>query len=165
MCRPNTKEINGNGKSVDSHLKQESKFADQSADNTLYKYQNENIEYFRRLSALNYLNAHNYIALDIDRDKLRYMTGKVTKKSVQVIDYGVGISNKKNTQDIDQIQQLSDIKSNYGKSGYKVFVSFFSPDITIKQFVLPRVAKTKDLKNAISFKLQAPESSPAGPRA
>ena len=41
------KEINGNGKSVDSHLKQESKFADQSADNTLYKYQNENIEYFR----------------------------------------------------------------------------------------------------------------------
>ena len=120
------------------------------------EYKDVKINLFRRLSVMQFLNATKFIALEIETDKVKYIIGKASKKAMRVIEWGVEIcpdgggNRDKEIKDI-----LSNIKTRYDNSGCKLYVSFFSMDFTLRQYVLPKVKKIKELKNALSFRLQA----------
>ena len=120
------------------------------------EYKDVKINLFRRLPVMQYLNATKFIALEIETDKVKYIIGKASKRAMQVIEWGVEIcpdGGENRDKEIKEI--LSNIKAKYYNSGCKLYVSFFSMDFSLRQYVLPKVKKVKELKNAISFRLQA----------
>lgn len=122
---------------------------------SLYKYENSNVEFFQNLSTLQFLSAHNFLAIDIDTDKIRYLTGKASSDKIQVKKWGVQVAPIGEKDRLKSTKlTLDNIKANYYKAGFKVHVCFFSPDITVRQFVLPKVRKSSELYNAVYYKLQ-----------
>jgi len=120
------------------------------------EYKDVKINLFRRLSVMQYLNAKRFIALEIETDKVKYIIGKASKRAMRVIEWGVEIcpdGGENRDKEIKDI--LSSIKKRYYNSSCKLYVSFFSMDFSLRQYVLPKVKKIKELKNAISFRLQA----------
>lgn len=123
---------------------------------SLFRYENSNSEFFDSLSIGQQLKAHNFLAIDIDSDKIRFLTGKAAGQNIHAKKWGVQVA-----QDYEKNRQkgikliLDNISTQHYKAGYKVYISFFSPDVTFRQFVLPKVKKLKELTNAIYFKLQA----------
>ena len=157
--KPKAINANGNEKTNNNNSakpnKKKATLPPQKPDVSLYKYENANSEFYHSLSLGQYLNASNFIAIDIDNDKVRYVIGKAGSKNILAKEWSVQLapSSEKDRQKGIKIV-LDNIKTNVYKSGYKVHVCFFSPDITIRQFILPKLKKVKELKTAIYFKLQ-----------
>lgn len=109
---------------------------------------NSKLKLFKRL------NARPGLAIDIDNDKITYIEFKKSNQKIQVEKCGVqtfdpGMDRYKAMQ-----LTLTNLKSRIYKHGMKVYVGFFSPDINIRQIILPKTKKKSDLKSAIFFKNQ-----------
>jgi len=123
-------------------------------DPSIMKFSEAEVNFFNKLSFTQQISAHNFIAFDIDTDKIRYISGKSAGKNILIKESGVYVfpSTEKDRNKALQLT-LDNIKTNAYKSGYKVHVSFFSPDVSIRQFILPKMRKSTDLENAINYKL------------
>ena len=107
------------------------------------------------LGFLQNINAHKFLAIDIDSDKIRYISGKMAGKVISVTTNDAQVFPDRDTNS-DKILQvtLANIKTNVYKSGMKIHVSFYSPDITLKVIELPKMRKEKEIQSALYFKLQ-----------
>jgi len=100
------------------------------------------------------INAHRCLVLDIDSDKICYIKIKKSGQKIQVEKCGIqtldaGMDRFKTMQ-----LALVNLKSRIYKHGMKVYVSFYSPDINIRQIIVPKTKKKSDLESAIFFKNQ-----------
>ena len=112
-------------------------------------------EFDQPLSFWQNINAYRFMALDIDTDKIRYIIGKSNGKSINVSDYGGHILPvREHDSEKALYLTLANIKANHYKNGLRVHVSFYSPDITLRQIELPKLRKEKDVENALNLKLQ-----------
>ncbi|MCB0283673.1 MAG: hypothetical protein KDF60_13895 [Calditrichaeota bacterium] len=149
--------LNSSNEKKESNFSNESNYTKFDSDNnkSLYKYENSNVEFFQNLSTLQFLSAHNFLAIDIDTDKIRFITGKSSSGNIQVKKWGVQVAPIGEKDRFKSIKlTLDNIKANYYKAGFKIHVCFFSPDITVRQFVLPKLRKASELYNAVYYKLQ-----------
>ncbi len=102
------------------------------------------------------LNSQNFISIDIDSDNIKYILGSVSGKNIFVRDTGISmIPEGESNPDKALKLTLDNIKTNVYKSGYRIHVGFYSPDVTIRQYQLPYMRKTSELTNAIYYKLQS----------
>jgi len=151
---------NGNGKkpinTVNNEINTKNGFSSSKVDTSLYKYNNTDSEFYNSLSFGQYLSASNFIAIDIDTDKIRYVTGKSGTKNIHIKEWGVQVTPPGEKDRNKAIKlTLDNIKANIHKAGYKVHVCFFSPDISIRQIILPKMRKISELESAIYYKLQS----------
>lgn len=106
-----------------------------------------------KLDLFKRLNARSGLALDIDNDKISYIKFKKSGNKIQI--EKCGIQNFENGYRLKAMQlTLTKLKSRFYKHGMKVYVSFFSPDVNIRQIILPKTKKKSDLEKAIFFKNQ-----------
>jgi type IV pilus assembly protein PilM len=106
-----------------------------------------------KLDLFKRLNARSGLALDIDNDKISYIKFKKSGKEIQI--EKCGVQNFDHGYRLKAMQlTLTKLKSRFYKHGMKVYVSFFSPDVNIRQIILPKTKKKSDLEKAIFFKNQ-----------
>jgi len=125
-------------------------------DPSLLKFSSESADFYSPLTFSQNLNAYNFLSIDIDTDKIRYIAGKTNGTQIAVSEEGSQIISK-SEEDRNKALKLTldNLKTNVYKSGSKVNVSFFNPDVTIRQFTLPLMRKVSELKSAIFYKLQS----------
>ncbi len=109
-------------------------------------------EYFAGLPFMKRLSAKNSLAIDIATDRIYYLTARKSMGSVQVKEWGVEILN---TDEVDRYRSiemtLKYIRSKFYRAGMTVDVGFFSPDINVRQVVVPKL-KQAELEKAILYK-------------
>ncbi len=112
-----------------------------------------NDQFYHSLPFLQKLNARKSLGLDIDADKIRWILVKKTKEELQVLKWGVQKfpSEEKDRRKAMQIA-LENIKVKIYKKGLEVHVSIFSPEISTRQVVFPKMKKQTELKQAIYHK-------------
>jgi len=119
------------------------------------KYMHGMAEFYKPFSFFQQLNTHSFLCIDIDSDKVRYLTGKSNGSQVQVTDWGVKMTPVEEGERYKALKiAIDNIKATKYKKGQQVYVCFFSPDITVRQFVLPKMRKQGEFKNALFYKLQ-----------
>ncbi len=102
------------------------------------------------------LSAQNFISIDIDIDSIRYILGTSSGRSIFVKDMGIAIIPSEGDNHDKAVKlTLDNIKANVYKSGYNIHTSFFSPDVTLRQYTVPKMRKTSELKNALFYMLQS----------
>jgi type IV pilus assembly protein PilM len=108
--------------------------------------------FFKPLPFSKKLSAKNVLAIDIGTDQIHYIVGKKNKNTIHIKKWG---SEELNTEELDRFRSieiaLKYIKDIAFRRGMAVYVGFFSPDINIRQLVLPKL-KPKELRNTIFFK-------------
>lgn len=105
-----------------------------------------------KLSLLKKLTAKNVLVIDITTDKLYYLIVKRSGEEIEVKKWGSEDLTAEETDRYRSIEfALKYIKSQYYRAGMSVFVSFFSPDVNIRQVVVPKL-KPVDLKKTILYK-------------
>ncbi|GAB4371673.1 MAG: hypothetical protein Kow0042_14570 [Calditrichia bacterium] len=108
--------------------------------------------FFAPLSFFQKLSAKSSLFIDIGTDKLHYIVAKKLKGSVRVTHWG---EEKLTGEELDRYRSieiaLKYLKSNIYRSGMSVHVGFFSPDINIRQVVLPKL-KPAELVKTIQYK-------------
>lgn len=111
-------------------------------------------EFNTKLNFANRIKARPCLALDIDNDKICYIKIKKSGENIQV--EKCGIQTLDTGMDRFRAIQLTltNLKSRIYKHGMRVYVSFFSPDINIRQVIVPKTKKKSDLESAIFFKNQ-----------
>gem|GEM_PF-2109554 len=110
----------------------------------LYDRFYEKLPFFKRL------NSRWHLALDLDPDKIRYVVVRKAGEDIQVIKWGIQKfpSEERDRRKALQIA-LENVKSKVYKRGMDVTASIFSPEISIRQVIFPKMNKTADLKQAI----------------
>jgi Tfp pilus assembly PilM family ATPase len=102
------------------------------------------------------LSAQNFISIDIDIDSIRYIIGTSSGRSIFVKDMGIAIIPSEGDNHDKAVKlTLDNIKANVYKSGYNIHTSFFSPDVTLRQYTVPKMRKASELKNALFYMLQS----------
>ncbi len=111
-----------------------------------------NDKFYSSLPFFSKLSAKNALAIDIGTDRLYYSVVKKHKGNIQVKKWGV---EELPSDEVDRYRSieiaLKYVQSNVYRNGMSVFVGFFSPDINIRQIVLPKL-KTSELKKSIQYK-------------
>ncbi len=107
-------------------------------------------QFYQALPLLQKINARKTLGLDIDPEKVRYVLTKKTKNEIQVLEWGVQKfpSEEKDRDKALQIA-LENIKSKVYKKGMVVNVSIFSPEISSRHLIFPKMKRTSDLEKAI----------------
>ena len=108
---------------------------------------NTKLEFIKRL------NARPGLALDIDNDKISYIKFKKAGRKIQIEKCGIQAFDQGYRLKAMQLT-LTNLRSRIYKHGMKVYVSFYSPDINIRQIIVPKTKKKSDLESAILFKNQ-----------
>ncbi len=108
--------------------------------------------FYRRLPLLKNLSARKRLAIDINTDRILYAVVKKSGSYIQVLKHGV---EPLGTEELDRYRSiemtLKYLRSKIYRKNMEVHVSFFSPDINIRQLILPHL-KTADLEKAIIYK-------------
>ena len=107
-----------------------------------------------KLSLVKTLNARSCLALDIDNDKISYIKAKKTGDKIQVQKCGMQTLDTGMDRFKTIHLALANLKSRIYKRGMKIYVSFDSPDINVRQIVVPKTKKKSDFESAIFFKNQ-----------
>ncbi len=112
-----------------------------------------NDQFYTDMPFIQKLSARKSLGLDIDADKVRYVLVKKTKTEVQVLDWGYQQfpSEEKDRSKALQIA-LENVKSKVYKKGMETHASIFSPEISSRHVVFPKMKKEADLKQAIFHK-------------
>jgi type IV pilus assembly protein PilM len=111
--------------------------------------------FYESLPFIKRMEAKKVLSLDVDIDKVRYVITQKAGNHVRVIRWGVQKfpGEEKNLMKALQIA-LENIRARVYQRGMEIVVSVFSPDISIRQVVIPRIANTSDLEKALFFKNQ-----------
>ncbi len=108
--------------------------------------------FYRRLPFLKNLSARKRLAIDINTDRVLYAVVKKSGSYVQVLNHGV---EPLGTEELDRYRSiemtLKYLRSKVYRKNMEIHVSFFSPDINIRQVILPYL-KSADLEKAILYK-------------
>ncbi|GAB4333793.1 MAG: hypothetical protein Kow0037_12140 [Calditrichia bacterium] len=108
--------------------------------------------FYKPLSLFDKLNARQVLSIDIETDRIYYISGKKVKNRFQILKWGVEDLTGDEADRYRSIEiALSYIKSYVYKNGMDVCVGFFSPDINIRQVILPRL-KPAELHKTILYK-------------
>ena len=109
--------------------------------------------FYQKLPLLKRLNSRTVLAIDLDTDKLRYAVGRKSGDDIQIIKWG---SQKFPSEEKDRRKALQialeNIKVKVHRKGMVVSVSIFSPEISIRQIVFPKINKKNDLEEALFHK-------------
>ncbi len=129
-----------------SAKKKKEKVLPSQTPNRLYVHD----QFYQALPLLQKVNARKTLGLDIDPEKVRYVLTKKTKNEVQVLKWG-GQKFPSEEKDRDKALQiaLENIKSKVYKKGMVVNVSIFSPEISSRHLIFPKMKHTSDLEKAI----------------
>ncbi len=128
---------------------------DNSVIPSLEKVETVEAEFSGTLTLFQKINSYKFLAIDIDSDKIRYISGKISGKAISVNESAARVFPDRDPNSDKALQvTLANIKANVYKAGMKIHVSFYSPDITIKIFELPKMRKEKEIRSALYFKLQ-----------
>ncbi len=131
------------------------KKTDHSVIPSLEKVEAVEAEFSGSLTFLQNINSHKFLAIDIDSDKIRYISGKMSGKIISVDKSDARVFPERDHNSDKALQvTLADVKANAFRAGMKIHVSFYSPDITLKIFELPKMRKEKETRSALFFKLQ-----------
>ncbi|HGY55828.1 MAG TPA: hypothetical protein ENK44_09010 [Caldithrix abyssi] len=111
--------------------------------------------FYKKLSFSRQLQARYNLAFDIDADKIRYVVSKVSKDDIQVLKWGI---QRFPSEEINRFKALQiameTILTKEYKRGMSIHVSIFSPDISIRQVILPKIEKEAELRSALTIKNQ-----------
>lgn len=126
------------------------------AENSGIKTHTDGVNFYSELSFTNKLSAQNFLAIDIISDRVRYISGTHSGKNVHVKEHGdYSLSDSETEQNKDLKIVLDNVKTNVYKASNKIYVSFFSPDVILKQYHLPKLKKESEFESAIYYKLQS----------
>ncbi len=111
--------------------------------------------FYKPLPFQKVLVAKPILSLDIDVDKVRWLLAKRAGKSIQVKSCGVKTFQAEETDRFRVLQlALEELRTRIYKPGMLVYANFFSPDVNIRQIVLPKMRKKSDLEKAIIIQNQ-----------
>ena len=112
-----------------------------------------NDQFYAEMPFIQKMSARKSLGLDIDADKVRYVLVKKTKREVQVLDWGYQQfpSEEKDRRKALQIA-LENVKAKVYKKGMETHASIFSPEISSRHVVFPKMKKEADLRQAIYHK-------------
>jgi len=111
--------------------------------------------FYKSLPIGKLLIAKTILALDIDVDKVRWLIVRRAGKSIQVKSCGIKTFQSNETDRFRVLQlTLEELRSKILKPGMLVYVSFFSPDMNIRQITFPKMRKKADLEKAIFIQNQ-----------
>ena len=117
---------------------------------------NKDISFYNPLTFLQKFTAHSFLAIDIDTDKIRYVAGQKAGKVLSLQEHGALFLPEVDSDPLKSVKiSLDNIQANVYKSGQKIHACIYSPDVTVRPVILPKMRKGKDLDNAIFFKIQA----------
>ncbi len=101
------------------------------------------------------LIAQSFLSIDIDTDKIRYVAGKSTSRKMFINERGVLHLPETDNNKLKATKILLDnIHANIYKSGQSIHACLYSPDVTIRPLLLPKMRKGSELNNAVYYKLQ-----------
>jgi len=96
------------------------------------------------------LQAKRVLAIDIDNDKLRYLSGIRGSGKFQVIKWG---DQKFPTEQVNRFKALQigleNVISRHYRKNMELNISIFSNEFKIRQVALPRMKNRRDLENAL----------------
>lgn len=112
-----------------------------------------NDQFYANMPFIQKMSARKSLGLDIDADKVRYVLVNKTKTEIQVLEWGYQQfpSEEKDRRKALQIA-LENVKSKVYKKGLQTHASIFSPEISSRHVVFPKMKKESDLKQAIYHK-------------
>lgn len=109
-------------------------------------------DFFAPLPLLKKIEANNCLSIDIGTDQIEYLLSRQTRNCMQVRKWEIiKLENEEGDRYRSIELALKLIKSKTYRPGTLVKVSFFSPDINIRQVVVPRL-KQAELENSILYK-------------
>lgn len=108
--------------------------------------------FFEPLPFLKKLSAKYSLGIDITTDRLYYIIARKVRNRIEIKYWG---SEDLTVDEADRYRSLEFalkyIKSQHHRSGMSVHVSFFAPDINIRQIVIPKL-KPAEIRKAILYK-------------
>lgn len=108
--------------------------------------------FYNPLSSYQKFIAQSFLSLDIQSDRVNYLVGKKSGKTIQVKQWGeMEFSPNKADPLAPLYETLSNLRYLLYKVGMNVYVSIFSPDMNIRQIILPKIPKKANLKKAIQI--------------
>ncbi len=133
-------------------LKRLSGSSESASGNGEFKSEKIRNDFSQNLPFVKKLTAKTILAMDITTDKLHYLIVKRSGDRIEVKRWGSEDLTSEETDRYRSIEMaLKYIKSQYYRAGMDVYVSFFSPDINVRQVVVPRL-KPAEIKKAILYK-------------
>jgi len=107
-------------------------------------------KFYQKLSFFKNLQAKKSLALDIEPDKIRYIVARTAGGEIQVKEWGIQKFpvEEKDRQKAMQIA-LENIKARVYKKGMEVAASIFSPEVSIRQILFPKMKNKKELEAAL----------------
>jgi len=110
-------------------------------------------QFFEELSLIQNLSSQTFLGLDIDTDKLRYVVVKKSGDLILAKSWGSQLFPTEESDRFKALQiALENVKAKVYRPNMQVHASIYSPDINIRQIVIPKVEKKSDLEKAIYFK-------------
>ncbi len=112
-------------------------------------------DFHKPLPFVKKLDARKVLSLDIDVDKVRYVVAKKSGNYLQTLRWGVQKFPSEESNRLKALQiALENIHAKIYKPGMQVYASIFSPDINIRQVLMPKMRRKSELKNALYYKNQ-----------
>lgn len=109
-------------------------------------------QFYRKLGFTQSLVAQTSLAIDIGTDRIQYLVVKRTNGKLYVKSWGI---EELNQEELDRYRSmeisLKYIHSKVYRSGMNVQVGFFSPDINIRQVVIPKL-KPAEIRKTLLYK-------------
>jgi len=109
-------------------------------------------QFYKKLTLFQLLTAQASLVLDISTDRIHYLVVKRTNGKMQVKFWGV---EELNQEELDRYRameiSLKYIHNKVYRSGMKVQVGFFSPDINVRQVVIPKL-KPAEIRKTLLYK-------------
>lgn len=108
--------------------------------------------FYAPLPLLKKIEAKNCLSIDVGTDQIEYLLSRQARNCMQVRKWEIiKLDNEEGDRYLSIELALKYIKSKIYRPGTLVKVSFFSPDINIRQVVVPKL-KQADLENSILYK-------------
>ncbi len=112
-----------------------------------------NNKFYRPLTFAQKMQARKSLAIDIDVDKIRFIVLEKANNHIQIKSWGIQrFPHESHNRYRSLHVALENIKKKYYKSGMEVYASIFTPEINVRQIVLPYIQKKAELEKAIYFK-------------
>ncbi len=119
------------------------------------KYSLFNDAFDQQFSFADRLSAQKFLTIDISTDKLYYLVVLKSKKNIRIAEWG---EEELPVEELDRYRSievaLTYLKSKVYQANMHVHVSFFTPEINIRQLELPKL-KQSELKKMILYKNKA----------